>query len=200
MFQNKPKRARDLQDKVIRFLTIVLLGSLVLLGHAHYRLSVMPSEFECQVPPDLSNGATIKVNEQRKENLYALAFMIHQKTFSCKSDCATDIPSNIRDYGYYYTTEYRTELLKNTYSRDRGKERTISEQGHYSESKVINRGANTWVVFIDVNVKDYIGGRKVRDAVIRYPYIIVKGDVDREKNPWRLQIAGKEGTERRLDK
>ena len=54
-------------------------------------------------------------------------------------------------------------------------------------------------MFLDVVERELIGGKVVRDAVMRYPLIVTQYDVDREKNPWRLAIDGMKGQSMRLN-
>lgn len=200
--KSKAVKESDRKDKVIRGLTIFVVVLMGLVAHAHWLLATLPKEFECHFPPDLSRGGMVKVNEFQRHEVFAFAFKITQQTFRCETDCADEFSANIRRFGHYYTDSYRNQLLqqaKRLESDNRRKTRSISEFGIYSDDKVVPLGNNVWVVYLDVNERELIGGKVVRDAVMRYPIVVTKYDVDREKNPWRLAIDGMKGQPKRLN-
>jgi len=190
---SKTVKASDRKDRIIRGLVIFCIFLLGLVFHAQYLLATVPKEFECHFPPDLSKGGMVKVNEFQRHEVYAFAFKIFQQVYRCEDDCSIEFGGNVRKYGHYLTESYRHELkaiATRSESENRRTSRTISEYGIFKESKVIPLGNDTWVVYLDVNEKYYIGGKLVRNPIMRYPLIITKYDVDREKNPWRLGIDG----------
>lgn len=202
MMRSKAVKESDRKDKVIRGLTIFCVILLGLVIHAQWLLATLPKEFECHFPPDLSRGGMVKVNEYQRHEIYAFALMMMQQTKRCETDCADEFESNIRKYGYFYTDQYRPQLLndaKKEQSNNRRKVRSISEYGRYSEKKVVPIGNDVWVVYLDVTERELIGGKVVRNAVMRYPIIVTKYDVDREKNPWRLAIDGHKSKPKRLN-
>lgn len=201
MMNSRARKESDRKDKLIRALSIVLLVVLGLLGHAHFLLATLPKEFECHFPPDLSRGGMVKVNEFQRHEIYAFAFKIHQQLYRCEEDCAQDFERNIRKYGYYTSDSYRNQLLQQAQknaSSLRRRVRSISEYGLFSDNKVSPLGNGRWVVYLDVRERESIGGKTVRDALMRYPLIVARHDVDRLKNPWRLAIAGLHNEPRRL--
>lgn len=190
---SKAARESDRKDKIIRFLAIAVIFFTGLLGHAHYLLATLPQDFECHFPPDLSRGGTVGVNEFGKHEVYAFAHDIYQKVYRCESDCSKEFEDNVRAYGNYFTDKYRPELIAEAKRKETGnrrKVRSLTEYGIYNESKVVELGNDTWLVYLDVTEREYVGRKKTREAVIRYPLYIGKNDVDRDKNPWRLAIDG----------
>ena len=199
---SKAKKESDRKDKVIRVLTLFCLFLLGLVTHAQWLLATLPKEFECHFPPDLSRGGMVKVNEYQLHEVYAFAFKIYQQVYRCEEDCGVEFDKNIRKYGYFITDSFRPNLMseaKNRESYNRRRVRSISEYGTYSDSKVIPLGNGVWVVYLDVYEKESIGGKPVREAVMRYPVVVTRYDVDRERNPWRLAIDGLKGTPKRLN-
>ena len=200
--KSKAIKESDRKDKVIRGLTIFAVILLGLVLHAHWLLATLPKEFECHFPPDLSRGGMVKVNEFQRHEVYAFAYNVYQQLNRCEQDCAVEFQDNIRKYGYFVTDSYRPQLMnlaKVKESDNRRKVRGISEYGAYSDSKVVPLGNNTWIVYLDVVERELIGGKVVRDAVMRYPLIVTKYNVNREKNPWRLAIDGMNGQPKRLN-
>ncbi len=198
---SQAKSESDRKDKVIRALSLFAIILLGLVMHAHFLLATLPKEFECHFPPDLSKGGSVKVNATPRHEVYAFALMIYQQTYRCEYDCAVDFNHNLRRYGYFFSDAYRLKLLKQAKAlagHNRRRVRSIAEFGRYAENKVVPQGNGVWVVFLDVLERELIGGKPVRKAVMRYPLIIARSDVDREKNPWRLVIEGLRGQPQRL--
>lgn len=200
--QSKAVKESDRKDKVIRGLTIFSVFLFGLVAHAHFLLATLPKEFECHFPPDLSRGGMVKVNEYQRHEVYAFAYQIFQQLNRCENDCAEEYEANIRKYGYFLTDEYRPQLFteaKRLQNDNRRKVRSVEEYGRYSDDKVQPLGNDVWVVYLDVTEKELIGGKVVRNAVMRYPIVVSRFDVDREKNPWRLGIDGYKGLPKRLN-
>ena len=41
---------------------------------------------------------------------------------------------------------------------------------------------------MDMQVMETFGGQSIKDVFIRYPLRVVRFDVDRERNPWKLAL------------
>ncbi len=193
MITSRAIKESDRKDRVIRVLTIFCSALFGLVLHAHWLLATLPKEFECHFPPDLSRGGMVKVNEYQAHEVYAFALTLFQKIYRCEGNCGVEFSQNIRRYGYFLTDTYRPALLKQANqlsSHNRNRIRAISEYEGYDEAKVVPLGNDKWIVYLDVREKEYIGPKSVRDAVVRYPLVITRFDIDREKNPWRLAISG----------
>ena len=58
----------------------------------------------------------------------------------------------------------------------------------YAANRVLPDGQAAWTVLLDMQLMEAFRGQPVKDAFIRYPIRVVRYDVDRERNPWRLAI------------
>ena len=58
----------------------------------------------------------------------------------------------------------------------------------YAANRVLPDGTAAWTVLLDMQLMETFRGQSVKDAFIRYPIRVVRYDVDRERNPWRLAI------------
>ena len=58
----------------------------------------------------------------------------------------------------------------------------------YAANRVLSDGQAAWTVLLDMQLMESFRGQPVKDAFIRYPIRVVRYDVDRERNPWRLAI------------
>lgn len=198
---SRSKRISDLKSRIIQALTTLVL---ILLGsqfYSNWRIYNTVEDFQCHLPPDITKGGVVRVNEFYPHEVYGFVREINQQTRRCEKNCAVDYENNINAYGYYYTEKYKAELLKNAkrnVQKDKGRVRYVSEYGVYRPSKVIDLGNNTFVVNLEVTETTYVGAKKVKEGTYRYPYVVGKVDVDRQRNPWKLQIAGLNGNVERL--
>ncbi|MBY8168159.1 TIGR03746 family integrating conjugative element protein [Vibrio fluvialis] len=202
---SRAKRELDRKDKLIRVLTIFSLCLIGLLFYAQFRMSDLAKqlvgEFQCFVPPDLSRGGLIKVNEYPNQTVYAFAREIFQQTMRCESDCAEEYPKKVAMFRNYYTEPYWHELKQKAEAekgRNRGRVRYVQEVGFFSDDKVTRLGNDTFKVELTVNEVEYIGVKKVRDAKVIYPFIVGAVNIDYQKNPWKLQIGGTESEPTRI--
>ena len=60
----------------------------------------------------------------------------------------------------------------------------------YSESRVDILDAQTWQVWLDLELLESVKGMTVKRTRIRYPLRVVRYAVDPETNPWGLALDG----------
>jgi hypothetical protein len=61
------------------------------------------------------------------------------------------------------------------------------------------RDGDAWVVWLDLEITESVRGMNVKHTQVRYPLRVVRYDVDREKNPWGLALAGFASAPARID-
>ena len=61
----------------------------------------------------------------------------------------------------------------------------------YVPQRVERESTSSWRVWLDVNVVESISGHPVKNVMLRYPFRVVRYDVDKEINPWGLALACK---------
>lgn len=182
----------DKKDKIIRLLTILFLSALALNGFLNWLLVTKSDNLSVDIPPNFENGGTIKINERQPHILYDFAFNLTQKTKLCIEDCGEEEEANIRKYGYYFTPQYRKKSLKDAVKnqhRNRKRTRTIEEYTPYKKSKVERISSNVWIVNLELTITEKIGNKVVKNMNVKKPVKLVQVDIDRAKNPWRLQLA-----------
>ena len=158
-----------------------------------------PKTIEVHLAPDMQAGDTVRVSAGVSPvpdpNVYGFAYYVWQQVNRWQDDGASDYGKQIFRFQSYITPSCRAQLLTDMQRRgDAGelKNRTRSMTEipglGYSEARVIQDGASAWTVLLDMQLAETSRGSKVKDTFIRYPIRVVRYDVDRQRNPWRLAI------------
>lgn len=155
-----------------------------------------PSRIEIDIPPDLRNGATMKIGEKHPANVYMFAHYIFQQLNYWPEDGTQDYGKAVYRFAAYLTPYYRQQLLDDLKERGKAGElqrtRTVTEiPGHgYEENRVDILGDGSWIVWLDLQMTETVNGVPVKQAALRYPLHVVRYDVSRESNPYGLAING----------
>lgn len=156
------------------------------------------TQLTAHIPPDLSNGAVIKIGGQAQvptPNVYSFAFYIWQQVNNWPKDGNQDYGKQIYDLQFYFTPACREQLTADLKSKSAAAElsfrtRAVMEipgQG-YSANRVTDHGNGTWTVLLDTALQETSRGMRVKDVYVRWPLRVVRFDVSRENNPWGLAI------------
>lgn len=152
------------------------------------------------IPPDIRSGAVVLADEINPANVYAFANYIFQQVNHWSSNGSQDFAKQIFRLSAFLTPPFRERLTTDMEIRGKngelsGRVRNIQEiPGHgYAERRVDVLDANSWIVWLDFNIQEYVRGMEVKNVNIRYPVRVVRYDVDPENNPWGLALDGFEG-------
>ena len=156
------------------------------------------TEFLVHIPPDLSNGADVRVGaaaEVQPAYAYLFGFHILQQLNRWPENGGQDFGERIYALQHYLTPACRTQLAEDmNVKAQRGelarRTRALQEiPGYgYAANRVIPHGAGSWTVLVDAQLTETTNGVPVKDTYIRYPLHVVRYDVDRELNPWQLAL------------
>ncbi|SJM91044.1 PFL_4703 family integrating conjugative element protein [Crenothrix polyspora] len=150
------------------------------------------------IPPDLRTGAVIKAEDAQPAHIYAFANTVFQQ--------ANHWDNGQDDYGQqlfrvspYLTPPFIDSLKADMALRGKngelsGRTRTIqplSGQG-FEERRVVILSDDSWLVWLDYNIREYVKSIEVKNVSIRYPIRVVRYDIDRDANPWGLALDGYE--------
>lgn len=156
-----------------------------------------PEHLRVHVPPDLRSGAVMAVGEVPPANVYAFAHYIFQQLNHWPQNGDKDYGAAIFRLSAYLTPRFRTELEADLKLRGRRGElahrrRGVQElPGHgYEERRVDVLGNDTWVVWLDLSISEWVQGMAVKQTAVRYPIRVVRYEVDPELNPWGLALDG----------
>jgi len=185
------------RDHHIQTLKKALIGLSLVCAYLIYALKSTQTELLVHVPPDLSAGASLKVGELPKANVYAFGFYIWQQLNRWPSDGAVQYPKKQQDLACYLTASFRETLEKDAIKKGAMGELSQRERGMqeipgrgYKEERVFVESKGAWQVFLDLEVRESVRGESVKQTFVRYPMRVVKYPVDPECNPWGLALDG----------
>lgn len=189
----------------IKSLRVVIFLLVIALIFLWWRNSLLQETRRFYIPPDLSRGVITDVDQVPSPTIYTFAYYIFQQLYRWREDGEKDYPRQIYSLQGFITPGCIEALKEDMNNKQRLGElrqrvRTVQEIAgqSYSPQRVLTRGDDTWTIWLDVNVKEYIGGHSVKDVMLRYSFDVVRFDVDREVNPWGLALACDEGMRPRL--
>lgn len=171
---------------------LLLLNILLWIGWHNAR-----DDIRVHIPPDIRSGAVLKPNEVSPPNVYAFAGYIFQQLNRWATNGEEDYGRQIYGLSAYLTPQY-LEYLKNDLDI-RGKRGELSGRTRsiqpvpgqgYEERRVDILDADTWLVWLDFHIQEFVRGMEVKNIRIRYPIRVVRFNVDPERNPWGLALDG----------
>jgi len=155
-----------------------------------------PSRLQIYIPPDISNGATLKVNEIPNPLIYAFAYELWQEINYWPEDGSRNYAKNLHTYAAYLTPEFQAaltqELNELTVAGQIQRQRIIQgvAGAAYDVSSVKKLNSDTWVVNLKVRLMEYKNNQLVKDIEVIYPLKITRHDISNSNNPYGLAIAG----------
>ena len=180
------------------------LGALVLVVAAlgavgMYFAARTPHRIDVNLHPNIQGGDVVTVTDGQSPvpdvNVYGFAYYIWQQLNRWQADGIKDYGEQIFRFQAYLTPSCRAQLQADMQQRsDAGELRFRTRQMSeipgfgYASNRVITDGRSAWTVLLDMQLMEAFRGQAIKDAFIRYPIRVVKYDVDRERNPWRLAI------------
>lgn len=155
-----------------------------------------PSRMTVYIPPDISNGATLKAGEIPNALVYSFAYEIWQEINYWPEDGTQDYQQNIHTYWSYLTPNFKADLLQD-YStlKDSGQvQRQRYLQGitgaAFNSANIKKLSSDTWEVDLTMRLTEYKNSQPVKDVEILYPLKVVRMNVSQSNNPYGLALAG----------
>ncbi len=181
------------KDMMIKLLLVLAAVLTLLLLVALLGWSRAPQSIRLFYPPDLSRGAVQTMGDIPKVSVYTFAFYIFQQLNRWPEDGEKDYYERIYGLQAYLTPacyEERMQDLEVRRHEVRGRQRSIWEipSRGFDNSKVQAVTPTSWVVGLDLHVRETYRGERIKDRLIHYPLKVVSYDVDPEDNPWGLAI------------
>lgn len=180
-----------------RLKTRLLIGQLAIMAIMAFGWSAAPNQITLHYPPDLRSGATMKIGEISEAEVYLFAEYISQQLNNWPNNGEKDYQSRISTLRPYFTPEYQTNLQhdydkrkKQGELRKRVRNWSPVPGTTYDDSFVEKIGAHGWLVWLDVQIREYVSGGKVKEIVLKVPMRVISYDVNRETNPWGLALDG----------
>ena len=157
----------------------------------------MPGTITVHIPPDLRSGAVMALDEVPPANIYAFAFYIFQQLNRWPDDGAEDYGKAIFRIAAYLTPRFREQLIADMETK--GKQGQLAYRVRslqaipgqvYEERRVDVLSKESWVVWLDLELRESVKGMTVKKTTIRYPLRVLRYAVDAEANPWGLALDG----------
>ncbi len=157
----------------------------------------MPGTITVHIPPDLRSGAVMALDEVPAANVYAFAFYIFQQLNRWPEDGAEDYGKAIFRIAAYLTPSFREQLIADMEAK--GKQGQLAHRVRsvqaipgqaYEERRVDVLSKESWVVWLDLELRESVKGMTVKKTNIRYPLRVLRYAVDAEANPWGLALDG----------
>ncbi|MEQ1636818.1 MAG: PFL_4703 family integrating conjugative element protein [Methylococcales bacterium] len=170
---------------------LVLLSAGLIFGWQQAR-----GHLRIYIPPDLRTGAAVKSDELHPAHIYAFANTLFQQA-NHWGNGEKDYAEKIFKFSAYFTPTYHDALLTDMQLRGKNGElvdrtRTIqpATTNGFEDRRVAILSDNTWVVWLDFNIRESVKGMEVKNVTIRYPLRVVRYDIDLDQNPWGLALDG----------
>ena len=157
----------------------------------------MPGTITVHIPPDLRSGAVMALDEVPPANVYAFAFYIFQQLNRWPDDGAEDYGKAIFRIAAYLTPRFREQLIADMETK--GKQGQLAHRVRslqaipgqaYEERRVDVLSKESWVVWLDLELRESVKGMTVKKTAIRYPLRVLRYAVNAEANPWGLALDG----------
>ena len=157
----------------------------------------MPGTITVHIPPDLRSGAVMALDEVPPANIYAFAFYIFQQLNRWPENGAEDYGKAIFRIAAYLTPSFREQLIADMEAK--GKQGQLAYRVRslqaipgqvYEERRVDVLSKESWVVWLDLELRESVKGMTVKKTTIRYPLRVLRYAVDAEANPWGLALDG----------
>lgn len=155
-----------------------------------------PSRLTVYVPPDIQNGATIKVGTIPAPLIYSFAYEIWQELNYWAKEGETDYKANIHTYWPFLTPRFKAELLEDfTDLKASGQlQRIRYMQGlsgaAYDSMSVKKINNDSWEVDLKMRLSEYKNNQIVKDVELLYQLRVTRINVSPRNNPYGLAIDG----------
>lgn len=159
----------------------------------------LPHSLDIHIAPDMKAGDTVRYADDQASvpdvNVYGFAYYIWQQINRWQQDGAKNYGEQIFRFQSYVTPACLAQLQSDMQARHqagelRSRTRQMTEIPglSYAPARVVPDGSGAWTVLLDMQLMESFRGQPVKDTFIRYPIRVVRFDVDRERNPWRLAV------------
>lgn len=202
---SKLRRDIDARDIHIKSQWVVIGILCVIIYFLWSGWKAAPDEITLRYPPDIRVGATYNINEVPAHHIYSSAFYIWQQANQWMTDGSKDHPENMKNMECFIAPDLIStmnsvyqEKLKN--GEVSGRSRFISSISgrNYRPERVLSKGAGTWVVNIDVVLKEYFDQKLVKNVPLRYSLLVEESPFKSSCNPHGLIIANLASEPRQL--
>lgn len=153
------------------------------------------------IPPNLPYGGSFTSNTHHPWEIFNFAGYIWQQYSGWSTDGSVNASVNLQRLAAFFTPAEQAQLKRELEMRQQrgevaGRIRTVRPYGVYTPDKVRRTGPDSWLVRLDQHVAESIDGIVVKQGLFRYSLKVLAADLDPERNPWGLLLAGRQEVRR----
>jgi integrating conjugative element protein (TIGR03746 family) len=180
--------------RLIKLLVILNVAQFVVIIGLLVSILTIPTRFTFHIPPDLSNGTTLKANKVPNAYVGQFAFYIWQLINNWQNNAAIDSKNAVTQYQYYLSPSFKYQLKKQDQSLQErgelaGRTRVIRAVSN-AMPKVTKISSDKWQVELTVRDSEYVNGIVVKDKNIVYSLIVQQFNGNAQFNPFGLVLDG----------
>jgi len=186
------KFAQDL--RVIKILVAANCAQFIAILGLLICLMTIPTRMVVYIPPDLSNGATLHINQASDSQIGDFSMYTWQVLNDWQDNGSVDAPRNLQEFGAFVSPEFYYKLNDQIKSMEENGEL----QGRVKEIEPVEGVApqvtkvseGRWNVILTVREKEYVNGVLIKDKEIQYPLRVKSYTGNFQLNPQSLQFDG----------
>lgn len=191
----------DNNKAALRIMATISFVLLALLFYQMQAANTARQHIQIDIPPDLSNGATIKPGVKQHTSIYDFTSRFFQQLQHWRYDGSKEYEQNIKRYRNFFTPAYVAFLERDFKRRKQDGELSARTRTLYpllsawddDRVKVLSKAGgleNSWIVLLDMELIETYKGEQIKRMYLRYPVRVVRFDADHQHNPWGLAFDG----------
>lgn len=194
---SRAKQALDEKDRRVRdwkMISGVLVGLMIIQG---MMTLARQNDITVHIPPDLSNGATMKAGYIPKASVYLFASEVWRSINYWEQDGDIDMPRNLQQYQCYLSDRARQaqqdiQEVRKSQGQSTGRTRRMTEITDLKnvEAAVVSVGSGTWDVDLDLRLIESVQNAQVKDEMLRYRIRVAADNSGSTCNPFNMRIVG----------
>lgn len=194
---NSTKNPAHAHIATIRYLTILNIVVVLLLGGSMYVVNSLVSGIAVSVPPDLRTGALLTPDKKFPEEVFAFTWTNFSTVQSWSKNGEKDYEKKINSLDPFFTLAFKESLMTDFESKkrrgelDKVRRRLSLPDGYIFETKAIKVvDDNTWVVTFPAEIVEFTGDSLTKDIEVLYSLIVRRARTDVKSNAWQIAIDG----------
>lgn len=186
----------SLESHILTLRAVIVLMAFIT-GYLWVGWKNATDDITIHIPPDIRSGAVVKAGEIHDANVYAFALHFFQQLNHWSDDGMKNYGEQIFKISPYLTPAFREYLIEDMNIRNNDGELAnrmryvLPIDGEtYEKRRVEVLDDSNWIVWLDLGIYEYVRGMSVKTVFIRYPLLVTRFDIDKEKNRWGLALKG----------
>ena len=182
------RRQNSLRNGLIGVLLVMLCGAM-------FAWKSTQNDITVHVKPGIVTAMSVKPKEMPAENVFNFALTLMMQINRWRTDGKTEYAANINGLYPYMTEKCRSYLLADAEQRgntgELGERTRIWEpmaESYFSAERVQVLDPRTWLVTIDVELREAVRTETVKEGNYRYQIYVQATGSDSDLNPYGLLL------------